>query len=121
MKKNGGHMASDLELSNSGLYKRSVIDPVTFRFKLEGTFGISTDCQKLTSISQVQRPNSLLAQFWRSANILEVIEPVTPRFSPEGTFGISTRLPEAGLHQSSGKAKLTTGPVLEVSKFPRGC
>ena len=43
------------------------------------------------------------------------IDHVTPRISLKGTFGISTRLPEAGLHQSSTKAKLTTGSVLEVS------
>ena len=44
----------------------------------------------------------------------------TFKFSPEGAFGISMRLPEAGLHQSSGKAKLTSGRILEVSQFLAG-
>ena len=44
----------------------------------------------------------------------------TFKFSPEVAFGISMRLPEAGLHQSSGKAKLTSGPILEVSQFLAG-
>ena len=47
-------------------------------------------------------------------------DPGTFIFSPEGAFRISIRLPEASLHQSSGKEKLTSGPILEVSQFLGG-
>ena len=61
-----------------------------------------------------------MALFW-SFNFKEVVDPRTFKFSLGGTFGISIRLLEAGLHQSSEKAKLTAGPVLEVSQFLGGC
>ena len=47
-------------------------------------------------------------------------DPGTFIFSPEGAFGITIRLPEACLHQSSGKAKLTSSPILEVRLFIGG-
>ena len=119
--KNGSHLASDLGFSYSGLYQRfnkmSTSGPNGPRFCMEGINGIRCPGKK----NRGHTASDL--RFWSSSLYPDLLsnDPGTFKSSPGGTFGISITLPEAGLHQSSGKAKLTTGPVLKVSQFLRGC
>ena len=120
-KKNGSHPASDLGFSYSSLYQRfnkmSTSGPNGLRFCMEGINGIRCPGKKNWGHTASD------LRFWSSSLYRDLLsnDPGTIKSILGGTFGISITLPEADLHQSSGKAKLITGPVLEVSQFLRGC
>ena len=112
-------MASDLRFSYSSLYlghhKTAPSGPQIPQLHMEGTHGIRYP-EKNRGHTASDLGFSYLSLYQDPLSN----DPGTFQFSTEGAFGISIILPEAGLHPSSGKAKLTSGPILENSQFLGG-